>query len=246
MRILIVANGEPGNGPPPGRFDQIVAADGGAGLCRQAGLQPDLIVGDMDSLPMSLQAELQAAGCRFQVHPDPVNKDETDLELAILAAVTLCRQSHVASVCGQNRQPSLPTTQSPIPEIVLWGIWGGRPDHILSNVLALAHPALAGITVSAYANGWWLRLIGAKQTAHLDAPVGTLVSLIPLTARVTGIFTTGLYYPLPPVTDGDVLPSHRGGTLRRGLGRGISNVIVSRPATIQVGRGLLLVAYGPG
>jgi len=236
MRVLIVANGEPGNGPPPGPFDQIVAADGGAGLCRQAGLQPNLIVGDMDSLPAALRLLLPSPGMpgagsgeertpRFQIHPDPVNKDETDLELAIQAAVTL--------------RPA---------EVVFWGIWGGRPDHTLSNVLALAHPALAGIAVSAYADGWWLRLAGDNQVISLDIPLGTLVSLIPLTARVTGLFTAGLQYPLPPPHPqaspgrGKARP---GGILLRGFGRGISNVVISRPATIRVGRGLLLVACGP-
>ena len=35
MRVLVVVNGDAGSGPPPLAFDRIVAADGGALLCRR-------------------------------------------------------------------------------------------------------------------------------------------------------------------------------------------------------------------
>jgi thiamine pyrophosphokinase len=221
MRVLIAANGDPGSGPPPGPFDRIVAADGGAVLCRRAGLQPDLVVGDMDSLPGGDRASLAAAGSGFHVHPDPVNKDETDLELAVLAAVAW-----------------KPT------EVVLWGIWGSRLDHSVANLLILAHPALSRVTAGAFANGWWARLVRGGHELQLDLQPRTLVSLVPLTSRATGVRTAGLQYPLPAPgerTGGRSKP----GTLTLGSGRGVSNIVAGWPATVRVGRGLLLVIYGP-
>jgi thiamine pyrophosphokinase len=215
MRVLVVANGDPGSGPPPGPFDHIVAADGGARLCRAVALQPDLVVGDMDSLPATDRTSLAATGSRFQVHPDPVNKEETDLELAVEAALAW--------------QPD---------EIVLWGVWGNRPDHTLANLLMLTRPALTTCCARAYLSGWWAQTATPGRPAVLQVPAGSLVSLIPLSATVSGIVTGGLRYPLPAPWE------KRGATLHRGSGRGISNIVLSQPATVHIGRGLLLLLYG--
>jgi thiamine pyrophosphokinase len=56
----------------------VICADGGYHLARAAGLQVDLVVGDLDSLgPLSVCAPVQAHPCE---------KDESDLELALAAA----------------------------------------------------------------------------------------------------------------------------------------------------------------
>jgi thiamine pyrophosphokinase len=215
MRVLVAVNGDPGSGPPPGPFGLIVAADGGAALCLAAGLRPDLVVGDMDSLAPALRQSLEAQGCRFLVHPDPVNKEETDLELALRAA--------------RRRRPD---------EIVLWGIWGGRPDHTLANVLSLGSKANAKVTTRAYASGWWLQAIRPGPPVTLPAPAGAVVSLLPLTSFVHGVVTTGLQYPLPAPWDAGsaVLPL--------GSARGVSNVVRDAPATVRITRGVLLAIWG--
>ncbi|MBI3976336.1 MAG: hypothetical protein HY334_08105, partial [Armatimonadetes bacterium] len=51
--------------------------------------------------------------------------------------------------------------------------------------------------------------------------------------EVRGIVTTGLRYPL------------RGGTLRRGSTRGVSNEIVRAPASVRARAGDLLVTHIP-
>ena len=64
------------------------------------------------------------------------------------------------------------------------------------------------------------------------ARVGDLVSLIPLTPLVEGISTVGLRYPL------------RDEPLVRGATRGMSNVVVARPAGLAaVGAGDLLLVH---
>jgi thiamine pyrophosphokinase len=216
MRVLVAVNGDAGLGPPPLGFDRIVAADGGALLCSRAGLHPDLVVGDMDSLPACQQLALTAAGSRFLVHPDRVNKEQTDLELAMAAALAW--------------KPD---------EIVLWGMWGNRPDHTLANILSLTAPSLAGVSVRAYASGWWFAVASPGHSVTLDRPPGTIVSLIPLGGTVSGIVTQGLRYPLPAPWEA------RGGELPVGTGRGVSNVLASQPATVAVETGTLLVVCGP-
>ena len=63
----------------------------------------------------------------------------------------------------------------------------------------------------------------------LSAPVGGAVSVLALTAQVTGITYRGLEYPLDDFT------------LPLGSTRGVSNVVATQPATIRVGEGVLLV-----
>jgi thiamine pyrophosphokinase len=63
----------------------VVAADGGARFLLSAGVLPDVVVGDFDSLPPADAARLAAAGVELARHP--VHKDVTDGELAVEEAL---------------------------------------------------------------------------------------------------------------------------------------------------------------
>ncbi len=150
----------------------VIAADGGARLADALGLTIDRWVGDGDSLGSTGLAELRARG--LVVEPAPVEKDASDTELALLAAVEM----------GAT-------------EIVIIGALGGaRPDHALANVALLGHPAATGSTLSVLDATARIRLLDAA-TGDLDLSgrVGDVVSLIPLD-HVTGVSTVGLRYEL--------------------------------------------------
>ena len=109
----------------PGWADEvglIVAADGGWDKAAAIGLVPDLLVGDADSLAEERFAELAAAG--VPIERSPVAKDESDTELAILAALRR-GATHVT---------------------VLGALGGKRFDHALANVglLGLTDPGDGG------------------------------------------------------------------------------------------------------
>ena len=121
-RIIIFANGELNN---PDLLkarlrptDQIFCADGGTRHALALGLTPDAIIGDLDSLPQDVVKQMQSAG--VSIHRHPVNKDHTDLELALEMAVA--------------QQPE---------EIMLVTALGGRLDQILANILLFTRPAYA-------------------------------------------------------------------------------------------------------
>jgi thiamine pyrophosphokinase len=210
MRYLVIAGGSadelPDDGAELGRFDVIVCADGGVHNARRLGLTPDIVVGDLDSLGAPEQARLQALGCRFSVHP--AAKDETDLELALLWCV---REG--------SRQVSV------------IGAFGGRPDHLLANLLLLADARFKAIELRLRARRWevWL----ARGETTIAGQAGDTVSLIPLSETVSGVVTDGLLYPLC------------GETLRRGPARGVSNVMHGATASVRFRRGLLVVMHGP-
>ena len=153
----------------------VVAADGGAAKAGLAGLRPDVVVGDGDSLGAAGLAAVRAAG--IPVELAAAAKDESDLELAALAALTR----------GATK-------------ITILGALGGpRFDHALANAWLLAHPALAGRAVVLLDAASRVRLLDAGEgpaTASLTGRVGDLVSLFPLGAGVEGVRTEGLAYPL--------------------------------------------------
>src|SRR6266516_607388 len=65
--------------------DLVIAADSGAATALQYGYTPAIIVGDFDSLNTPLLQQLQQQGSRLV--QAPVEKNETDSELAIQVAL---------------------------------------------------------------------------------------------------------------------------------------------------------------
>ena len=153
----------------------VIAADGGARKASAAGIEPNLVVGDFDSLGEDGLAALKAAGIPVEeARPD---KDETDLELALLAAVAR----------GAARLT------------ILGALGGSRFDHAIANAWLLAHPALAGrptILLDATTRIRILDALAAPASVTLDGAPGDLVSLLPFGGDGAGVTTEGLAYPL--------------------------------------------------
>jgi thiamine pyrophosphokinase len=195
-------------------IDYVVAADGGAGLAVELGFRLDAWVGDGDSISApDLEALRQA---RVPVELASRDKDESDAELALLAAV-----------------------EAGAPEVTLVGALGGpRLDHALANVSLLAHPSARGVDLRILGPNSRVRLLqapgsdGAAAGAELAGRIGDLVSLIPF-GDVAGVTTDGLRYQL----DGE--------DLALGPARGLSNVRTRPIARVTVREGRLLVIEVP-
>ena len=175
-RTLILTNGELVNGPAlKARVeawspDQVIAADGGSRHASTLGLQIDLIVGDLDSLEAPLRETLQVQGTQFE-HLK-AEKDETDLELALLRAV-----------------------EQGAAEIAVVGIVGDRLDMVLANIHLLTLEALSPTRVElwlGHQTAWLIRPPGEE----FEGAPGDTLSLIPLKGDAIGVTTSGLAYPL--------------------------------------------------
>jgi len=173
MRAIIIANGQIHDGDflrsLVAPTDLVICADGGVGNALALGLQPQVVIGDLDSFDSDLQAQLEAEGC--QVIPHPARKDETDLELAMKYAVERGAQ-----------------------EVLILGALGNRLDHTLANVLLLALPELRSVQARILDGRQEVFLI--RDEALIKGQVGDTLSLLPLAEEVTGIYTEGLEYPL--------------------------------------------------
>lgn len=149
--------------------DLLIAADGGARHLTALGRTPHAVIGDLDSLSPAEVQRLANAGARILKYP--VEKDETDLELAILYA---CEQG-----CAQLR---------------IAGALGGRLDHTLANLFLLALPELDGLDARLDDGTEEVFLI--RNSAVVAGRPGDIVSLLPLGDAAHGVVTQGLRYPL--------------------------------------------------
>jgi thiamine pyrophosphokinase len=116
--------------------------------------------------------------------------------------------------------------------VVIAGMMGGRLDMSLGNLHLLAHPDLAGCRVEVWhgdQTAWAVRPPGED----IGGRPGDTLSLIPLAGDAVGITTRALAYPL------------RAETLGYGAGRGLSNVMESDTARVELAFGLLLVVHTP-
>ena len=64
--------------------DLVIAVDGGGAVCIEAGITPDIVLGDFDSLDPAALDWLRRGGATVKSYP--ADKDQTDLELALAAA----------------------------------------------------------------------------------------------------------------------------------------------------------------
>ena len=169
--IVVVAGGHSLGGTVPSLPDgaTVIAADGGVDRALALGLHIDVAIGDFDSITPEGLAAVEAAGTHIETHPS--EKDETDLELALDAAIAL----HPA-------------------RIVVVGSSGGRLDHLLGSVLLLGLPRYAGAEIDAFLGTARIHIVRDSRTM-VGVP-GELVSLLPLHGAAEGVTTRGLVYPL--------------------------------------------------
>ena len=180
MHALIVADGAQPDRPGLDRawpgWDRdaglVVAADGGARHATALGLRIDRWVGDADSLGLDEVEILRAAGVAVELAPQ--DKDESDTELAIAAAVA----------AGAT-------------EVTILGALGGpRFDHALANALLLSHPRLRGRRARILDPGARITLLSGPARTVLEGRQGDLVTLLPLGWDATGVTTYGLKFAL--------------------------------------------------
>ena len=147
----------------------VICADGGARHLDAAGIVPDLIVGDMDSLDAARQADYEAKGCRIIRHSQ--RKDETDTELALREAFRM--------------EPA---------EVWIWGALGHRVDHVLANISLLVQGKQKGIEVKLIDE--WCEVFLIDRRTVLEGEAGQTVSLFPFAGPASGVTLTGFEFPL--------------------------------------------------
>jgi thiamine pyrophosphokinase len=177
QRIIILANGELPNLEKARSIlradDYLICADGGTRHALTLGIQPHLIIGDMDSTENEVLKKFQAGGVELELYPR--DKNETDLELAIAKAIELNPQ-----------------------EIVILAALGGRMDQTLANIALLSN--LQPATCNMKLDDGVEEIFFVTDQAQIEGRSGDVVSLIPWGNPVHGVQTQNLKWQLDSET----------------------------------------------
>jgi thiamine pyrophosphokinase len=206
---LVVFGGDAPDHEAVARLDRsmpllVIAADSGAEHAVALGLDIAIAVGDFDSIDADLLIRLEAEGTTIERHPP--TKDATDLELAIDVAI-----------------------REGATTIVVIGGHGGRVDQSYGNLLVLASPAYAAVSMHGLIGGARISVATPDQSVVFGGDVGEYVTLLPIHGDAHGITTTGLEYALA------------GASLLSGTTRGVSNVFIGPEASVSVTEGVVIV-----
>ena len=164
-RCVIVAGGERAPIGPTEAGDFLLACDRGLVYALDEGLRPDLILGDFDSFRGELPAELPVL--RY-----PAEKDDTDTMLAVRWAA-----------------------ENGFEAVRLCCAFGGRLDHLLSNIQSLHLAAKLGMEAEAADENSLLRVL-RPGSYRVPERRGWSLSLLALTERVEGLCIRGAKYEL--------------------------------------------------
>lgn len=150
--------------PAPG--DLCIAADAGYRACQQAGVVPDLLLGDFDSMD---QPEDFANVLR-----SPVEKDDTDTMLAVKTGLEQgCKEFYLYGGTG-----------------------GKRLDHTLANLQTLLYLRRRGARGYLYDDDFvWTAIENEELTVEKTVEWG-LFSAFCLGNRAEGVDEEGFQYPL--------------------------------------------------
>lgn len=160
----------------------IMACDSGYENCLDIGQEPDIVIGDFDSISKDAYEKLQNSNAEV-IKLNPV-KDDTDIEAALNIAI---RKSMVGDY------------------IYLLGATGKRLDHFLGNVNLLGMGCLKQRKVVIVDEYNYIQMISAGQTLSLsregaEAQFGRYVSIFSYGGKATGVTMTGFKYPLENAT----------------------------------------------
>lgn len=183
--VAIVAGGDPFHLPQLSNYpliDTWIGCDYGAYLLVEAGLPVDIAIGDFDSVTPAQLAVIKKEAASVQAFP--VEKDKSDLELAIDVVQTL----NVAS-------------------LTLFGVTGGRLDHELSNIFLMERLKKAGLPIAIIDEHHQIDLFLPGVHVIKDDKVFQNYSFLALSDTVEGVTLENAYYPLTDatITRGDSL-----------------------------------------
>ena len=187
-------------------FDKIIAVDGGLKAVKELGLVPDYIVGDFDSVSETDLRQIRTQA--KQVVQSVPEKNDTDLELALKAVFE-----------------AYPDTA-----VTVYGAFGGRLDHFLSNIFLPTDPDLAPYMEQIQLVDGQNRLIYRSAGCHeiQPDPAMSYVGFMPVGQGHLEI--TGAKYPL-----------HQENYFLKAMYG--SNEFLDQPIQVSLDRGYLVIVY---
>ena len=209
--LAVVVGGAPIR-PPDRRFDAVIVADSGLDVALAAGLEPTLLVGDMDSISPD---GLSWAGARdVPVQRHPADKDDTDTALAVRCAASM------GAADGGDEM------------LVLGADATSRLDHLLGTLVCLGDRALEIFAdVTAHLGGTHVHVLHPGHGTVLILAEGRVFSLLALHGDCAGITVGDARWPL---TDARLCAGSTLGISNESLGRPVSVAVTTGVLTVIV------------
>lgn len=158
--------------------DFVIAVDGGLSYCGILNVEPDVIIGDFDSMS---EGELQALEVLRQEIPEriitlPCEKDDTDMLAALKHGLEL----------GYK-------------DFRIYGGIGGRFDHTLANIQCLLY--LKNNDATGYlVDGTGMMFVLQNEAVHLNKNLEGMLSLFSLGKEAKGVNINNMKYPVKDFT----------------------------------------------
>lgn len=196
-----------------GPKDYLIAADGGLKQCLLRGIIPDVITGDFDSYGEVPDLQILGMDEKTKLMVHPVDKDDTDLYLAVLEGIR-------HGFC----------------EFVIYGGQGGRPDHLYANIQTLYRLAKQNMTGYLYGDEYQMTVIrNAEMILSKDLFENRTeiqnVSVFSMNEKANGVTIQGAKFEVDHVA------------LTNDVPLGVSNSYCNRDIRISVEEGSLLIMW---
>lgn len=153
------------------QVDYWIGCDRGALYVLENGIKLNLAIGDFDSVDETEFERIKSSAEVIKVHP--IEKDLTDLELAINEAL-----------------------EFGVIDLFLFGVTGGRKDHELSSLYLLERLVDKQIKARIVDRQNMISIYHPGRYSICQSLLYPKISFLPLTKQVTGLSLTHFYYPL--------------------------------------------------
>ncbi len=181
---------------------KIFAVDRGIEICKACNILPKILIGDFDSAEKN--ALNWAVENKIPIERHPVEKDFTDTQLAL---------------------ELLPEKNSAI----ITGIFGGRFDHLFSNVFTCANSKVRNFLADEREIIFFVKGGETVTVKFFEKPVA--VSLLPITEICAGVTTKNLHWELDNAT------------LKQNFPNAVSNRLKNSEIKISVEIGTLAIYF---
>ncbi|WP_058307860.1 thiamine diphosphokinase [Gracilibacillus massiliensis] len=152
------------------KVDLWIGADLGASYLLDQNITIDIAIGDFDSIDDNIKNKIKKSTSIYKEYP--VEKNETDLELAIETALTYKPDS-----------------------ILLFGVTAGRLDHELANI-QLLYRLIDRNTKAVIIDCQNEISMYKPGTYQVTTNKNQQISFLPFSPKVQGLTLKGFYYPL--------------------------------------------------
>ena len=160
---------------------KIFCVDHGIDFCRENNIQPEMLIGDLDSAESSSIEWVMDNNIKIERHP--VDKDFTDTQLAL-----------------QNLQE--------FPEdkfVIITGAFGGRLDHLYSTLFTCANSKIKNCLTDEQETVIFLNGGESIKLEFVEIPFA--LSLLPLSETCDGVSIDGVHWELNSASLSQKLPN---------------------------------------